>query len=387
MRIIMEKNTFLVLLTVLHTTAIATNLKEVIVPKAVTSLPENVDTALFPPHIFSSTLRECIDKTTYTKKLSGIEKWDFVSQIFSTTRPPEHLFEQEKIDAIKQEYLGWDFHKRPPVTTIFGWVSLASVENNARMNPKKHFALIRSLASDPKLIKKLDTLLQTVRKSESAILSFWKDEDPEIKAHIDALYTRKGKRHFQRNYSPAWQQFFTHTRTEKPDLQESGEFMANIFFTTCFELFTGLNLYLPTEKTRLYFYQLHKLLEVLHQRTKGLAQVTRTLDATVQTLPKHPELAYLPHGQELTHLKNILEQKSSRSLHQLFTLLRTNTFKDTLSRFSYRGRVRVAYLLINDFKNDLIPLLMVLGELDAYLAYVKMLQDSPATRDTNLWTV
>ena len=315
-----------------------------------------------PQHTYSR------DDAYKMEMLSATKKWDLVSQMFLTDK----TIEQEKANAIKHEYLERDFYKRRPVTTLFGWVSLASIENNANLYPDKHHAIICSLASDPKLIQHLEQLLLSVKKSESSILSFWQDEDPEIKMHIDALYTRKGKRSFHRNYSPAWQQFFTYARTEKPDLEESGELAASVFASTFLKALTGLDFYFPTEKTRLYFYQLHKTLQVLHQRTKGIAKVTGALDAVIQVLNKHPEFTYLPHGQEFVTLKKTLHQKDAHSLNQLFTLLRTNTFKGTLSCFSYRGRVRVAYLLTNDFKNDLIPLLMALGELDVYLAYAKM---------------
>ena len=301
-----------------------------------------------------------IDTPAYEVEIiSATEKWNTVSRMFST----DQTIEQEKVDAIKDEYLERDLHKRRLVKTIFGWVSLASVEKNALANPKKHTAIITSLAGDPKLIRELNHLLSRVKKSESALLSFWKEETPEVKMHIDSLYTKKGNRNFHRNYSPFWQEVFTHTRTEKPDAEEIGELIASGFLSSI----TGL--YHHTSADVAFFKRRRNIVNCLHARTCSVATVVQALDAELKALYKHPELGLLPHAQALKALRSLHTQKHTRSLNHLFTLLRTNTFKSKPSFFSCKGRLRVAYLLTNDFKDDLIPLLMALGELDVYLAY------------------
>ncbi len=389
MRIIMKKSILLALFTVLSTTAIANQQEQADCrtyyanaespadwPKMLENLrliTEHADGKGFTVPIstlspeLQKEIRETaskhgIDTPAYEVEIiSATEKWNTVSRMFST----DQTIEQEEADTIKHEYLERDFHKRRQIQTIFGWASLASVERNALANPEKHTAIVTALARDPKLMKQLTHLLKMVRKSENALLSFWKEETTEVKMHIDSLYTKKGNRHFHRNYSPLWQELFTHTRTEPVDAEEAGELIASAFLSS---LFGGL--YFPTSADRNFFERKRNITNYLHNRTYSVAIVVQALDAELKALYKHSELTLLPHGQALKALRST--DTKARSLNHLFTLLRTNTFKSKPSFFSCKGRLRVAYKLMTEFKEDLTPLLMALGELDAYLAYAKM---------------
>gem|GEM_PF-5602390 len=374
----MKKSILLALFATLSTTVIANQETQINWPETtekfeLTTRSADGKSFIVPISIFSLKLqkdiREIVSKNgidipEYGVKILSIdEKWNTVFRMFSTNE----TIEQEKADTIKHEYLERDFLKRRPIKTIFGWVSLASVEKNALTNPKQHNAIVTSLARNPKLIKQLNKLLKMIKESEDALLSFWNEESIETKLLIDSLYTKRGNPHFHRNYSSCWQEIFTHARTEKPDAEEMGELIASVFLSSI----TG-GLYWPTSADVASFKKKRDITNFLYSRTRSVAILVQALDAELNAAHKHPELDLLPHGKALKTLRSINNQKHARSLNHLFTLLRTNTFKSKPSFFSFKGRLRVAYKLINDFKDDLIPLLMALGELDVYLTYASV---------------
>jgi hypothetical protein len=377
MKTIMKKSILLALFTTLSTTALCTSAQERtdwsknletlrLITKNADGKGFAVPISIFSPEL-QKDIREIASKNSIdipeygVKILSMDEKWNTVFRMFSTNE----TIEQEKANTIKHECLEGDFLKRRPIKTIFGWMSLASVEKNALTNPKQHNAIVTSLARNPKLIKQLNKLLKMIKESEDALLSFWKEESIDVKNLIDSLYTKRGNPHFHRNYSSCWQEVFTHARTEKPNAEEMGELIASAFLSSI----TG-GLYWPTSADVTFFKRKRDITNFLYSRTHSVAILVQALDAELNAIHKHPKLCLLPHAQALKVLRST--DTRTHSLNHLFTLLRTNTFKSKPSFFSFKGRLRVAYKLIDDFKDDLIPLLMALGELDAYLTYASL---------------
>ncbi|KKP35854.1 MAG: hypothetical protein UR26_C0002G0154 [candidate division TM6 bacterium GW2011_GWF2_32_72] len=88
-------------------------------------------------------------------------------------------------------------------------------------------------------------------------------------------------------------------------------------------------------------------------------------------------------NQKLTTVKKFnknLEKLASKSndLKHLFRLLQTNTIKkkENANRFlDFWSRIRVAYILMTDLKNDFIDAMLAVGELDAQLSIAKLYKE------------
>lgn len=105
-----------------------------------------------------------------------------------------------------------------------------------------------------------------------------------------------------------------------------------------------------------------KAIKQLHRHTVHLAHAMRAMNELSQLLNKHP----------IFHSTNIAERMAnvfsapSPSLRSLMTLLESSTFKDDKSLFYLRGRVLLAHKLFDECKDELLPALQAMGELDAY---------------------
>ncbi|MCB9492815.1 MAG: hypothetical protein H6679_00915 [Epsilonproteobacteria bacterium] len=71
--------------------------------------------------------------------------------------------------------------------------------------------------------------------------------------------------------------------------------------------------------------------------------------------------------------------KLSKEMRFLLKELNTSTFKNNASYFSFMGRVRVAYERATRLKEQLVPLLKSIGEIDAYISVARMIR----THDEN----
>ena len=402
MRIIMKKSIFLALLTALSTTAIANQQEQVNWPKMIESLRLiTEDTNTIPLSALSPKLQKQIRRTARKngtdvplykiEKLSDGAKQDYISQLFSGLYPTDREQENEKVleeeSANKKLYNQREFflhylQTSGHTSTNFGVIFLNnSVIPSAISNPKKHAAIVSSLADNPKLMKKLDKLLKTIKKSEDALLSIFIEQDDEEKKAIDALFIKKTNTYAIINFSPAWQDVFTGARYFNIPLKYSLTVLVGMYATSflmgknitdiykepsacaVFSSVISLSLYEDLQSQNNF----RKLLNHLHIKTNSVATIIQTLDlASKDLIDIYPQFKY-------SSTLNTLHKKLTFSpeFNELLTLLRTNTFKENPSFFSRKGRIRAAYALIIDTKYQIVPLLMAIGELDAYLAYAK----------------
>jgi hypothetical protein len=315
------------------------------------------------------------------ERLSKEEKWNSVFALFSPSFSSSPNIPQDKITHTHKEYVELNITTKRPIETVFGWVSLPLVESHALANPEKHRALLQSLAQDPHLLQELELLLKKVKRYENAILSLWREEPIEIKRVVDSLYSKKNSRVFHRNYSPTWQYLFSYLRLAPLTPEETtGIILASLFHSA-----TGIYCMPPADMRHFNHYR--ALLNYLHTRTNSIARVVEVLDAELKALPQHPDLRFLSHASALNMIKNQPNAKAG-SLNQLVALLKTNTFKKSPSSFyRHAGNIRVAHFLMTHLKNELIPLLMALGELDVYLSYAKTYRKNHAPHFTEGTTI
>jgi hypothetical protein len=306
-------------------------------------------------------------------EISHLEKnqrYEIITEIYATSR--EKIGElQEKKEVPEGE---------PTATSTFGVVYLDAAKAGFVPSPEEHPALIQSLRDDKAFSKTLHGFLNAVKKYESAQLGFWHGEQYPEKNHIQKLYSKKGHPYSAKDTSAHWQEFFTDAQHLKCVAQliigVATVFSCSSYVDKCSKSpFYGkavvslssavLGSYaqvviFPHEK------EFCRLLNYLHEKTNGIAAVIHTLDKVTESLRTHPELNQLEHA---AVFKALQTRSFSPRLTTLIDLLRTSTFKGDPSFFSRKGRVRAAYALINELKDELAPLFMALGEIDAYLAH------------------
>ncbi len=275
--------------------------------------------------------------------------------------------------------------------TTLGSVYLASMITHPCDNLltlQNRQAIIQVLITDEKLAKNLTTLLVKVKQTESVVLGFWKEEHKAERIFIDQLYSTstlpilKNLQHA--NTSPKTQEFFT---ISKHILGLGTLALANISYAGMGYLQYKYNLYGTFPKGgNLAFYMLIAgvvtyitytelmveknycdLLNYVHEKTNALAATIRVLDSTAQAVRSNPELQHLENAHYLLSF-NKTNSSLSLKLKSLIALLKTPTFKGKVSIFSRKGRVRAAYALMQEIKDELAPFLLALGEIDAYLS-------------------
>lgn len=119
---------------------------------------------------------------------------------------------------------------------------------------------------------------------------------------------------------------------------------------------------------------LQKKLIVVAQFFKALCDVREIFATHPEFLEKCPPAQAL--NDHLTHLEN------TSHIQQLLNLLKTKTFTGEASIFSYHGKVLAAYRLMHDLKKEFEPLLLTLGELDAYLSCATLYKEFQNQRVT-----
>jgi hypothetical protein len=65
----------------------------------------------------------------------------------------------------------------------------------------------------------------------------------------------------------------------------------------------------------------------------------------------------------------------SPKMNKLLSLLKTSTFKGEHSFFTLHGRIKIAYALLEEVKEELSPLFAALAEVDAYLSCATVYQE------------
>ena len=325
--------------------------------------------------------------------LSDYERHVTVYELFSKLAPTHQITPiiNKNVRTDLELLGGGNLFKRLDRThTTLGSVYLASllthpINDVAILKQRQKF--IDIFVIDEKLNQKLSSLLAELKQSESVLLSFWREEKSAEKIFIDQLYTTnphpllKGLR--IATTSPAWQEFFTLSRhfffTHGMALLNAG------YFYGAYSQYHYGTLYGPQPRgfnvaicsffaaaALIQNYQeilVHKnycdMLNYLHKKTNVLASFVQILDTTVATFEKHPELWNMETAQLLRSYQK-KEASLSPKLQKLIGLLQTKTFRGTASIFSRKGRVRAAYALMKEVKDELAPYLLVLGELDAY---------------------
>ena len=325
-----------------------------------------------------------VERPTYDlNTLSEYERHSLVYELFSKSQLKEQISLINKNTLQDLELINnGDLLKRINRTqTTFGHIYLASLITHPCDDVivlKKRQAIIKTFTEQEKLAKDLNILLFKVKETEPILLSFLKEEEKAEKFFVSQLYTESIMA--STNTSAHWQQFFTTSRNiiTIGTTTAFNAFYAKTAYDTCkldipiaqkistSVMFGAIGAYMAaitymSEKN--YF----DLLKYIHEKTNALPATIKALNAMAEAIDTHPELKHLENAQQLIDFKHKAKTLSPK-LKSLITLLKTPTFQGKVSIFSLKGRVRAAYALMQEVKNELAPFLLAIGEIDAYLS-------------------
>ncbi len=139
-----------------------------------------------------------------------------------------------------------------------------------------------------------------------------------------------------------------------------------------------------------------------HEKTNSIATVIRTARHLALALDDAPELENLTHIKNATDIFKARTKSISADYKKLVSILSTSTFEGNVSLASRKGRVVAAFSLLRSIRAELAPLLLAIGELDAYVACAKLYkkhegkqnsftfatyltQDTPSVNAQDIW--
>lgn len=302
--------------------------------------------------------------------LSKTERWNITSRLFLSWLS-RHKKDEEPSATLP-------FGEASSTHTIFGSVYMALYKTILSPNEIDQ-TVIDFLNKEKQFLKTLQGQLNALRKSESTVLSFWEGEKYPEKNHINRLYSKNSHPYSFKDTSPSWQEFFTHLQNFKYIGQIIGGGAGVFICSSSIEKYSNSPFYgktvisvasgilgsyaqvviFPQEK------EFYHLLNYLHEKTNSMALIIQIVDKASHSFSVNPagnHLACAPF------LKALHTHQLSPKLTRLIALLKTTTFHGEPSFFSRKGRVRAAYALINELRDELIPLLVALGEIDMYVS-------------------
>lgn len=358
-------------------------------------------------------------------------------QTFSPMETVAHdlnlFYFQSKEEQLRSHHL---FSKIDYTQTVFGQAVLAKklASPCADINQlRKNQDFVKCLVEDEKLFKSLDKAVQDVREHQEALLYFWQDIGTIEQEQIDALFFKSYLPEKVRNLmnrSPLFMEVVTRFNNAWPLLWFMVDKMvftvADRFFGQSTDLLQGtkevlcdlvLRDYNPFEIREEYSqYCLKKVnqslkpgivdfifsdndrsilipwrflvkiplaimftrtqinvtskITYIHDKLMGAGAVVQAADQINTILAKHKNLY-----PALSYAKDVAEKNISVSGKKLFDLLRTNTFKGEASFFSLSGRVKAAYSLMQEVKNELAAYMKFIGQIDAYLSIAKLYKE------------
>lgn len=246
----------------------------------------------------------------------------------------------------------------------------------------KRQTIIKALAGsiDQENSESLDLLFSELQKYHAAFTSFWGAEHATTQLFMDAQYFKlAGLKSLNTNV--AYQHFATTYAAVAPFLATGIYLAATGYYWTHREKisnfwlgilsgWTALNVRFLPDSIKTY----HKIITYMHERTLGIGALVNIIEATHRYIKNNPELKHLSTFEKLENFvanKNFLSGK----LVKLLDLTKTDTFKGEPRVLALHGRTKAAFALMMEVRNELLPALSAIAEIDAYLSCAKLYKE------------
>ncbi len=304
------------------------------------------------------------------------------------------------------------FSKINNTVTVLGEAVLAKqlanpIANIDQLNKKQAF--ITLLLNNEELFQKLNDTIKSIVDDQSGLLYFWKEVEATEQKSLSSLFLPKDGFFQGSNKSSIVQEVYTHksgfllsvpilisivkamqSELKRRDYafhakrieslgggwgqgaslrqerccENDAKTNRNLYlgFAGIFALVTsylGYSLIPPIE--------LRNKLSYIHKKLICVSGLLRAFDTIQDLLKGHHIPMDLVFGDTPTK-----ESEDSPDLDTLLSLLRTNTFRGNPSFFSWTGRVKAAYYLMQKHKTEFVTFMKFVGAIDAYLSIVKL---------------
>lgn len=275
-----------------------------------------------------------------------------------------------------------------PAGTIYTAYLLTNPTNNIEILRSRQ-AIIKTLYNDSYLAWSCTSLLEMIRDNEASLFALLKKSELNEKLFKSLFYTNNWpvfKKLKNLNTSTGYQRFAS----------INNYFMIAVFNVGTFYMFKHLasnfnNLSRKDKEFALQFFiggpfmafsvslaiKLERIdLEVHLQKSFiNLTQVLRLIDTVAQYQTNYPALKSFAHASIITKYTDPEHPALTPSMKKLLTLLRNDTFMGKESYSSNHGYTRVAYALLHECREEINKLFKLIGEIDTYLACVKLLKE------------
>lgn len=312
--------------------------------------------------------------------------------------------------------------------TVFGEAALAHMLANPTTDVqllRKRQGFIKELVNNDELFTQLDDMLEDIAKVESTFLQFWQKENEPTQLLLKKLYPKK---YFHKNdlVLEGWvqtQNINTLCRLNKDfllygvigALKPNWSFIDNddaYRYKGIKKRWSGFKAGINTSVTRLrhalrkarknkygdylvvvlkiialkkgieYARQKKKNMRYVQRKLMSAAHIVRGLKSVMQLGKQHTVLAdglmLYAETDNLFVAHNVYSQYFYRLIHNL----QKRTFKGKPSFFSHSGRILATHTLMVKEKNNLVPGMQLIGEVDTCLSLAKLYKKFQAERVT-----
>lgn len=288
--------------------------------------------------------------------------------------------------------------------TVFGEAAFVRMLSQPRIDStilRNRQAIIQELIDNEELFNDLDAAIQVIKKAESDIISFLKEENKQEQENPFA-----GEKLIYFNMGP-FKKLNTYTLplevSNKLDLLRGAFFTALPVAGLAYMAYAALS-----EQARTTMYTFWSSVPLQYKVSLGSVPITlsflaylsfnqmkikkdicnniqaklihagcciRSLEEMHRIIAHNKNIA--PNIEKLDQLKAIVSSTDlhSADFNKLIGMLKTNTFTGSASFFSVTGRVLAAGKLMKKVAGEFIPALEVAGELDAYLSVAKLYKE------------
>lgn len=286
--------------------------------------------------------------------------------------------------------------------TVFGEAVLAHMLGNPISDIdelRARQAFIKLLVEDDALFNELQALVVRVKEKQDDILFNWRSIDDSARQVLaDQYFTNSYLQRFNTNEyvhecilkilplsvvtaGAAWTAYQWHKLIYLSWLCAHNFGLLNkttmqvMWPTGVLTLYLGYGIYQVQEAFKLTAAMGTETIEHMFNGMAGMSLLVREADRVQSIAKRHTSV----NNALSSHMREMCAGHDEK-YERVLQLLATSTFNGAYARVSmFSGRVKVAYLLMQDVKDEFIPFMQLIGTIDAYLSIAKFYKEHQNT--------
>ena len=244
---------------------------------------------------------------------------------------------------------------------------------------KQRQKIIKRLIEDKSLFNSLTENFNKIKETESDFIWFWKELDEELEKNLNIPYF--GKLSNVLNKSDFALEISDWLITILKPITYAGFIVGiqnlGLYFAYKFApLSTRLTIHGIANSIYLFFGKAtidqmqinNSICNIIQRKMINVATVANNMLEIAQIIESDNILA-----KKIPSVRKILNLPAkNKKIETFLEKLKSNTFKEYPSFFSYRGKALVAFKTMQEIKNDFIKSMKIIGKIDAYLSIAKL---------------